>query len=111
MIEICFLVWVFSLYVFVIGRVVRGYPFATACDCPHWFSGGLLGFREGAPPPGTPHRTFASHTHQATMAATVSALRVVAPVARVAARKATAARTALVVKAVSYTHLTLPTKA
>jgi hypothetical protein len=32
------------------------------------------------------------------MAATVSALRVVAPVARVAARKATAARTALVVK-------------
>lgn len=35
------------------------------------------------------------------MAATVSALRVVAPVARVAARKATAARTALVAKVIS----------
>ena len=50
------------------------------------------------PPLGTSHRTFASHPYPATMAATVSALRVVAPVAHVAARKATAARTALVVK-------------
>ena len=65
---------------------------------PQWFPGRVFGFREGASPRGTPHRTFASHTHPATMAATVSALRVVAPVARVAARKATAARTALVVK-------------
>ena len=47
--------------------------------------------------PSTLYRTFASHTHS-TMAATVSAIRVVAPVARVAARKASATRSALVVK-------------
>ena len=79
-------VWHFSTRQRSRASRALGYPLVPLCarrekrvTGPQWFPGRVFGFREGASPRGTPHRTFASHTHPATMAATVSALRVVGP--------------------------------